>query len=167
MPVDKPVNKAMDKTVNAAAFVYLMGELGPHNNEAAASAQMQVDEAIDEAAANAQTLAYEAIDTTVFVELGGELGPLINKATASAQMPVTKAINKAIDAAVFVGFVGVKEAIDEAAKNAHMMSNKAIDEVVVAGPRGSCQGCCAASATGGTQQSNRDKESERRRRMGA
>jgi hypothetical protein len=96
-------------------------------------------------------------------------------------MPVDKAINGAIHAAVFIDFVGVDKAINEAAASARMMANKAIDEVAVsaqtmadeainevdaAWPQGSCQGCCAASATGGTQQSNRDDESKRRRRTG-
>jgi hypothetical protein len=109
------------------------------------------------------------------------LGPLINKAAASAQMPVDEAIDEAVDAAVFVDFVGVDKAIDEAAASAPMMTNKAINEAAVSarmmvdkaidnvlatGPWGSCQGCCAALAMGGTQQSNRDNESERRRRMG-
>ncbi len=58
------------------------------------------------------------------------------------------------------------EAINEAAASAQMMANKAIDKVIAAGPRGSCRGCCAASAMRGTQQSNRDDKSERCRRTG-
>jgi hypothetical protein len=53
-------------------------------NEAAASAQMPVNEAID-----------EVVDAAVIVELGGELGPLINEAAASARMPVDEPIDKA------------------------------------------------------------------------
>jgi hypothetical protein len=34
------------------------------------------------------------------------------------------------------------------------------------GPRGSCRGRCAASATGGTQQSNRDDKSQRHQKTG-
>jgi hypothetical protein len=41
-------------------------------------------------------------------------------------MLVDKAINKAVDAAVFVDFVGVDKAIDKAAASARMMANKAI-----------------------------------------
>ncbi len=158
--------------------------MGPYIDEAAASTQMPVNEAIDKAAVSAKMLAgkaiNKAIDAVVFVKLGGELGPLINKAAASAQMPVDKAINKAVDAAVFVDFVGVNKAIDKAAASARMMADKAIDEaaakaqmmadkaidrVVAAGLRGSCQGCCAALAMGGTQQSIRDNTIERRQRM--
>ena len=46
------------------------------------------------------------------------MGPLINKACASTQMLVDKAIDKAVDAAVFVDFVGVDKAIDKAAASA-------------------------------------------------
>jgi hypothetical protein len=88
------------------------------------------------------------------------LGPLINKAAASARMPVGKAIDKANDSAVFVDFVGVDEAINDAAESAQMMADEALDKVIAAGLQGSCRGCCAALATGGTQQSNRDIESE-------
>jgi hypothetical protein len=185
MPINKPVNKAIDEAVNAAVFVDLVGELGPLIEEAAASAGILVDEAINKAAASARMLADVAIDkgvdTAVFVVLGGELGPLIIEAAASAQMPVDKAIDNAVDAAVFIDFVGINKAIDEAAAStpmmadkaineaaasARMMANKAINKVVAARPRGSCQGCCTASATGGTQQSNRDGESERGQRTG-
>jgi hypothetical protein len=58
------------------------------------------------------------------------------------------------------------KAINEAAASAQMMADEAINKVVAAGARGSCRGCCAASATGGTQQSNRDGKSERPRRTG-
>ncbi len=53
------------------------------------------------------------------------MGPLIYKAAATAQMPV----NEALDAAVFVDFVGVDKAINEAAASARMMADKAINEV--------------------------------------
>jgi hypothetical protein len=96
-------------------------------------------------------------------------------------MLVDKAVIKAVNAAVFVDFVGVDKVIDEATANAQMMAdaainraavsarmmaNKAINQVVAAGLQGSCQWCCAASATGGEHQSNRDNESERRQRTG-
>jgi hypothetical protein len=74
MPVDKPVNKAIDEAVNAAVFVDLVGKLEPHIVEAAESAQMPVDEAINEVAASARMLADKAIDAAVFVELGGGVG---------------------------------------------------------------------------------------------
>jgi hypothetical protein len=84
-------------------------------------------------------------------------------------MPVNKAINEAVDAHVFVDFVGVGKAIDEAAASAQMMANKAINEAAVSAQmmanRLSTR-CCAASATGGTQQSNRDDGSERHWRTG-
>jgi hypothetical protein len=58
-------------------FVDLVGELGPHIDKADASAQMPVDEAINEAAESARMLADEAIDkavdAAVFVKSGGEL----------------------------------------------------------------------------------------------
>jgi hypothetical protein len=53
MPVDKPVKEAIAEAVNAAVFVDLVGELGPHIDEAAASTRMPVDEAINEVAASA------------------------------------------------------------------------------------------------------------------
>jgi hypothetical protein len=46
-------------------------------------------------------------------------------------MPVNLAINKAVDAAVFIDFVGVDKAINEAAASAQMMANKVIDEPAV------------------------------------
>ena len=59
-------------------FIDLVGELGPQNNEAAASAQMPVNEAINKAAESARMLAdkamNKAIDAAVFVELGGGVG---------------------------------------------------------------------------------------------
>jgi hypothetical protein len=58
------------------------------------------------------------------------------------------------------------KAIDETAASAQMMANKTINKVIATGLQGSCQGCYAASATGGTQQSKKDNESERRWRMG-
>jgi hypothetical protein len=53
MPVDEPVNEAIDKSVNAAVFVNLVGELAPHIDKVAASAQMPVGEAINKVAASA------------------------------------------------------------------------------------------------------------------
>jgi hypothetical protein len=69
------VNKAINKAIDATAFVNLVGLLGPLIDKAAASSQMPVNKAIDKAAASAQMLANEAIneaiDTAVFVKLGG------------------------------------------------------------------------------------------------
>jgi hypothetical protein len=84
MPVDKLVNEAIDATIDAAVFVNLVGELGPHIDKATASALMPVDEAINKVAASAQMLADEAVDAAVFVKLRGRSGPLIDKAAASA-----------------------------------------------------------------------------------
>ena len=86
----------------------------------------------------------------------------INEAAAGAQMMANKAINEAAASARMMA----DEAIDTDAASARMMADEAINKVVAAGPRGSCQGCCAASATEGTQQSNRDNESEWGRRTG-
>ncbi len=38
MPIDEPVNEAIDGAADAAMFVDLVGELGPHIDKAAASA---------------------------------------------------------------------------------------------------------------------------------
>jgi hypothetical protein len=88
MLVDEQVNEAIGKAIDAAVFVNLVGEFGPHINKAAASAQMPVDEAINEAAESAWMLADETIDkvvdAAVFVKLGGEFGPLIDKVAATA-----------------------------------------------------------------------------------
>jgi hypothetical protein len=47
MLVNELVNEAIDEAVDAAVFVNLVGELGPHINVAAASTQMQANEAIN------------------------------------------------------------------------------------------------------------------------
>jgi hypothetical protein len=51
--VNKPVNEAIDEAINAAVFIDLVGELGPHINKAAASAQMLGNEAINKVAESA------------------------------------------------------------------------------------------------------------------
>ncbi len=45
-----PVNKAIDKAINAAVIVELGGELGPLIDKATASARMLVDKPINKAA---------------------------------------------------------------------------------------------------------------------
>ncbi len=65
MLVNELVNKAIYEAVDAAVFVDLVGELGPHIDKADASAQMPVDEAINKAAESARMLADEAIDKAV------------------------------------------------------------------------------------------------------
>jgi hypothetical protein len=62
MPVDKLVNKAIDEAIDAAVFIDFLGELGPHIDKSAASAQMLVNKAINKAADSAQMLANKAID---------------------------------------------------------------------------------------------------------
>jgi hypothetical protein len=78
MPFDELVNKAIKEAVDAAVFVNLVGELGPLIKEAAACAQMLVNEAINEAAASVQMLDNKATDVAVnaaaLVKLGEELG---------------------------------------------------------------------------------------------
>jgi hypothetical protein len=78
MPVKELVNKAINEAVDAAVFINLVGELGPHIDKAAANARMPVDEAINKAAESTRMLANkainEAVDAAVFVESGGELG---------------------------------------------------------------------------------------------
>jgi hypothetical protein len=58
-------------------------------------------------------------------------------------------VDKAIHEAAAGAQMMANKAINEAAASAQMMADKAINKVVAAGPRGSCRGCCAASAMGG------------------
>jgi hypothetical protein len=104
MPFHEPINAAIDKAIDAAVFINLVGELGALINEAAGSAQIPDDEAIDKAAASAQMLADKATDMSVnaavLVKWGGGVGG--NPYPPSAQEPVDKADSYPEDAAALV-----------------------------------------------------------------